>query len=95
MSQQNCSNRDKYVEVIAKLLIEDIPGLSPCVIRRLMGLGIETVEDLVTGWSEYDLRMRGYWIGKGSISAIESGLQTLGVRSLGRQVPRTRVELTN
>jgi len=85
--------RSSYVATIAAMSVADLPGINPNIPRRLFDLGVETVGQLVTEWSERRLLREGYWIGRGSIGAINASLSLLGVRSLGREVPRSHLEI--
>lgn len=87
------SDRSSYRRAVAETRIEELEGLSPTVVRRIRGLGVETVQDLLTTWSKRDLLSRGYWIGKKAIAEIDDALTSLGVQTLGESVPRDEVRV--
>ncbi|MDD3679048.1 MAG: hypothetical protein PHT36_02270 [Patescibacteria group bacterium] len=86
-------SRSNYIQTIGSLSVDELPNLSPHIVRRLSALGINTIEDLVVGWSERDLLVFGYRIGRKAIGEINAGLLSLSVCSLGKSIPRKFLEL--
>jgi hypothetical protein len=71
------------------MLVEDL-NISEALARRLCRMGLITVEQLL-GVCVDDLQ-RGYWIGKGSISAIQNALVEIGFDPLAHHVPRQKIK---
>lgn len=94
-SKHRSSEYKSYLRTIAELDVSDLPELSPSFQRRLKSQGIDNVEQIVTEWSERRFMIEGYWIGRGSIEQINTALANLGLKSLGKEVPRDRLELVN
>ncbi len=86
------NNEGYQASELGNLAVQDLPDLPQSIKRRLSLLGIVTVEDLVTGWSERRFLVFGYRIGKKSIRAINKSLKQIGVRPLGINAPRETVE---
>jgi hypothetical protein len=86
-------NQGSYLAALGSLTIDEIPGISVSLKRRLGNLGVSTVHGLVTEWSERDLLIFGYWIGRKSIKEINNGLLLLKLRPLGSVKPRQNLEL--
>jgi len=84
-----------YLLMLAELSIEHLPSLSPNIIRRIRGCGIDTIGELLTEWSERRFLIECYQIGKGSIERINSSLAELGLAALGKENPRDWLELAN
>jgi ERCC4-type nuclease len=75
-------------EVYADMLVEDL-NIPNALARRLCGMGFVTVGQLLS--VSVDDLMRAYWIGRGSIGAIQRALREIGLEPLAQHVPRQTI----
>lgn len=76
-------------ELYADMLVEDL-NITSALARRLCRMGVLTVGQLVTMCVD-DLT-NAYWIGKGSIAAIQQALIDIGLEPLAQHTPRQKIK---
>lgn len=85
-------SRSMYVESI---LVQDIEflGLPPFWEKKLRGLGIRTIGELLTEWSEEDLRVELQLASRQLLRLANEGLKNLGLPPVGVVHPHETVRM--